>query len=40
LLALDVERLEIGDEPDCREVALAAGTHVIGRAELVGTYSR
>lgn len=40
LLALDVERLDVGESPDCTAVASAARPHVIEEAELIGTYSR
>lgn len=40
LLALDVDTLAAKDSPTCADVAMAAETHVIARATLVGTYSR
>lgn len=40
LLALSVDRLELGSNPRCQDVASAARPHVLAEAELVGTYSR
>ncbi len=40
LLALDVERLDLGDRARCKDVERAAEAHLIERAEYMGTYSR
>lgn len=40
LLALSVPQLELGDPVECREVQRAAEKHLLGEAELVGTYAR
>lgn len=40
LLALSVERLELGEGARCPEVGEAAAPHVLAQAELIGTYSR
>lgn len=40
LLALGVERLDLGDRARCKDVERAAEAHLIERAEYMGTYSR
>ena len=40
LLALDVDRLDVGASPKVSEVEARAGQHLLGRAELTGTYER
>ena len=40
LLALSLPHLELGDPVECREVERAAARHLLGEAELVGTYAR
>jgi len=39
-LALDIEQLSVTEQAKCKDVESAARSHVIGTAELVGTYSR
>jgi hypothetical protein len=40
LLALDVDRLDVGPSPKVSTVETAAAEHLLGRAELTGTYER
>lgn len=40
LLALDVERLDLGSKAGSRDVETVAAPHVLGMAVLIGTYSR
>lgn len=40
LLALDVEELQLVDEPHCTDIEAAARGHTLASAELIGTYSR
>lgn len=40
LLALDVDRLELGARPNCRRVVGAARGHILAWGKLIGTYSR
>ena len=40
LSALDVEQLSVKEQAKCKDVEAVARSHVIGTAELVGTYSR
>ena len=40
LLALDVARLDVPSGVKCQDVEAAAKPHVLGHAELMGTYSR
>jgi len=40
LYALSVDRLDLPPRPGCRDVERAAEAHSLGRADLIGTYSR
>lgn len=40
LLALDIDKLSLKKGATCKEVEVAANSHVIARAELIGTYAR
>jgi Raf kinase inhibitor-like YbhB/YbcL family protein len=40
LLALDVERLDVGRRPTCHDVEAAASARTLGTAELVGLFQR
>lgn len=40
LLALSVDRLEVGNGSSVKDVEAAAEKHLVGRAELTGTYER
>ncbi|MFA7412874.1 MAG: YbhB/YbcL family Raf kinase inhibitor-like protein [Rhizobium sp.] len=40
LLALDVEHLELGDDPRCREVEPTARPHCLAVTEIVGLFER
>jgi len=40
LMALDVDNLELGSSPNIADVEVQAERHVVGRAELTGTYER
>jgi len=40
LLALDVAQLDVGASPKITEVEARAGQHLLGQAQLIGTYER
>jgi Raf kinase inhibitor-like YbhB/YbcL family protein len=40
LMALDIDKLGVGDSADIKDVEAAAAKHVVGRAELTATYER
>jgi phosphatidylethanolamine-binding protein (PEBP) family uncharacterized protein len=40
LLALDVDKLDPGSTPNVARVEAMAADHLLGRAELTGTYER
>lgn len=40
LMALDVDKLELGSSPKIADVEAQADRHVVGRAALMGTYER
>lgn len=40
LLALDTDKLDIGSNPKVAQLEAEAGKHLLGRAELTGTYER
>jgi len=40
LLALDVERLDVGPKPICAQVGIAAAKRALAEAQLVGIFSR
>jgi len=40
LMALDVDKLDVGSNPNVARVEAQAASHVVGRAELTGTYER
>jgi len=40
LLALDIDRLEMNASPKVAEIEAKASQHILGRAELTGTYER